>query len=126
MKLPSIANDDHPGPIFRRHNSTGGDFRQSVSICRPRTTLSRFGPRKPGQIAGRAAAAAGFSLAGAGVGADAGFAGAAVVSGAGAGAAGNGVAAGGATGGGAGDAVAGGAGAGACRSTSLAAAASSR
>ncbi len=34
-----------------RHNSTGGEFVQSVSIFTPRTLLSRFGPRKPGQFA---------------------------------------------------------------------------
>src|SRR6185436_17139659 len=102
MKLPSIANDDQPGPIFRRHNSTGGDFVQSVSICRPWATLSRFGPRKPGQIAGAfATTGAGvFSIVFAAAGVDAGagnagdatgFAGAAAAGGAAAG--GSGVAA---------------------------------
>ena len=45
---PSTANDDQPGPIGRRHSSTGGDVDQSVSIRTPRTTPSRSGPRKPG------------------------------------------------------------------------------
>src|SRR5688500_8301742 len=48
MKLPRTANDDQPGPIGRRHNSTGGDLDQSVSIRTPGTTPSRLGPRKPG------------------------------------------------------------------------------
>ena len=42
------ANDDHPGPTGRRHSCTGGDADQSVAIRTPRTTPSRFGPRKPG------------------------------------------------------------------------------
>src|SRR6266536_212751 len=56
MRSPRTAKDDQPGPIGRRHNSTGGDLDQSVSICTPRTTPSRLGPRKPGQIAGVSAA----------------------------------------------------------------------
>ena len=42
------AKDDQPGPIGRRHSSTGGDAAQSVLIRTPRTTPSRSGPRKPG------------------------------------------------------------------------------
>src|SRR5688500_16572820 len=48
MTLSSTANDDQPGPIGRRHSSTGADLVQSVWIVRPRITLSRFGPRNPG------------------------------------------------------------------------------
>src|SRR5688500_19546666 len=51
MCPPRTAKDDHPGPIGRRHNSTGGDLAQSVSIVTPRTMLSRAGPRKPGHSA---------------------------------------------------------------------------
>src|SRR5207249_3840505 len=51
MRSPRTAKDDQPGPIGRRHNSTGGDLDQSVSICTPRTTPSRLGPRKPGHSA---------------------------------------------------------------------------
>src|SRR5262245_44516946 len=60
MRSPSTAKDDQPGPIGRRHSSTGGDAAQSVAIHTPRTTPSRSGPRKPGQfaVAGAVAGAA--------------------------------------------------------------------
>src|SRR5207245_7360882 len=44
-------NDDQPGPICRRHSSTGGEVDQSVLIFMPGMMLSRPGPRKPGQLA---------------------------------------------------------------------------
>jgi len=40
--------DPQPGPIGRRHSSTGGEVDQSVWICVPGIILSRPGPRKPG------------------------------------------------------------------------------
>ena len=48
MRSPSTANEDHPGPIGRRHNLDRRRADQSVAIRTPRTTLSRAGPRKPG------------------------------------------------------------------------------
>ena len=49
--MPWTAKDDQPGPIGRRHSSTGGDADQSVAMRAPRTMLLRSGPRKPGQSA---------------------------------------------------------------------------
>src|SRR5579862_6304832 len=49
MRPSPTANDDQPGPTGRRHISFGGDADQSVSIRMPGTTLSRWGPRNPGQ-----------------------------------------------------------------------------
>src|SRR5262249_40098236 len=51
MKLPRTAKDDQPGPTGRRHISTGFDWDQSVWMRTPRMTPSRFGPRKPDQLA---------------------------------------------------------------------------
>src|SRR3972149_6712684 len=51
MRSPRTAKDDQPGPTGRRHSSTGGVRDHSVSIRTPRMTLSRSGPRKPGQAA---------------------------------------------------------------------------
>src|SRR5258707_15888630 len=61
MRSPWTAKDDHPGPIGRRHSSTGGDAVQSVTIRTPGITPSRRGPRKPGH-SGLDTAAAGVSL----------------------------------------------------------------
>src|SRR3990172_445202 len=51
MRSPATAKDDQPGPIGRRHSSTGGDSAQSVAIRTPGMMPSRAGPRKPGQSA---------------------------------------------------------------------------
>src|SRR5258708_38410967 len=69
MRSPRTAKDDQPGPICRRHNSTGGEVDQSVLMRVPRMVLSRSAPRKPGHSAFVSAAtgvrggATGWSLA---------------------------------------------------------------
>src|SRR5947207_13057480 len=65
MRPPWTAKDDQPGPIGRRHSSTGGDAAQSVAIRTPGITPSRRGPRNPGQ-SGPATVADGFSFGAAG------------------------------------------------------------
>src|SRR5450755_1169987 len=65
MRPPCTAKDDQPGPISRRHSSTGGDAAQSVTIRTPGIIPSRRGPRNPGQ-SGPATVATGVSLGAAG------------------------------------------------------------
>src|SRR6187549_2141867 len=59
MRSPCTANDDQPGPTFRRHSSFGGAAIQSALMRRLRITPSRSGPRKPGHSAGGIAAGGG-------------------------------------------------------------------
>src|SRR5258708_39806637 len=65
------AKEDQPGPIGRRHSSTGGDAVQSVTIRTPGILPSRRGPRNPGQLGsatGAAVVSLGTALAGIGAG----------------------------------------------------------
>src|SRR5712671_5812965 len=65
MRSRWTAKDDQPGPIGRRHSSTGGDAVQSLTIRTPGIIPSRRGPRKPGH-SGLDTAATGVSLSAAG------------------------------------------------------------
>src|SRR5262245_13411823 len=62
MRPPATANDDQPGPIARRHSSTGGELAQSVLTRASFATPFRPGPRNPGHAGVAAGGASGVGL----------------------------------------------------------------